>query len=91
MKPTTTHILILSDAYIAHQKIAQKTLSSRLFKDVNKLPALYSGADITVSRFNDTMEWFAKNWPEGLAWPVVVPRPDVDSSDTALVRQADAA
>jgi hypothetical protein len=37
---------------------------------------LRAGGDITVSRYNAAVTWFADNWPEGAQWPDEVVRPD---------------
>lgn len=53
-----------ADAYKAASGIASdSTVSYRVFGDSKKLTALRNGGDITVSRFNAAMGWFAANWP----------------------------
>ena len=53
-----------ADAYKALVGIVDDTtVSYRVFGDTKKLTALRGGADITVRRFNQAMEWFEKNWP----------------------------
>lgn len=36
----------------------------------------------TVKKYEDTIEWFSRNWPEQLTWPSGVPRP-LSFSETA--------
>lgn len=72
-----THLLDLADRYQAVEFCADKTLSNRLFSDTKKLSALRNGADITVSRFNDAVQWFSHNWPEKAVWPENIIRPSV--------------
>jgi hypothetical protein len=75
-----THLLSLADAFQKADPVADTTLSFRIFKDSKKLGALRAGSDITTGRFNDAIRWFAGNWPEGAAWPVDVPRPELEAA-----------
>lgn len=69
------HLLDVADAYRKAEGIEDKTVSNRVFADAKKLTALRGGADITITRFNDALVWFAANWPEGAEWPFAVSRP----------------
>lgn len=71
------HLLALADAFQKGSALSDTTLSFRMFKDSKKLAALRSGSDITTGRFNDAVQWFSDNWPEGAVWPSDVPRPKV--------------
>ena len=69
-------LVAVSAAYRESTGIKVSTLSFRVFRDGNKLPAILDkGADITTSRFEAAMVWFSDNWPDGLGWPDGVPRP----------------
>ena len=69
-------LLTLADLFTGATGVRDVTLSHRLFGDSKKLAALRDGADITVGRFNSAVRWFSTNWPEDLAWPHSVPRPE---------------
>lgn len=69
------HLLCLANAYQRATALEDVTLSHRVFGDSKKLAALRSGADITVTRFNNAIIWFAANWPVDLEWPQQVFRP----------------
>lgn len=71
------HLITVADAYAAASHVEDKTVSSRVFQDSKKLSAIRGGADITVSRYNAALSWFAANWPDGARWPRSVPKPDV--------------
>lgn len=73
----TKHLLKLAAAYGKLEDIEEKTVSSRVFDDSKKLAAIRSGKDITVSRYNAALLWFAGNWPSGKKWPAGVPRPEI--------------
>lgn len=72
------NLLALADIYRQATGTEDRTVSSRVFSDGKKLSALRLGADITVSRFNEAVRWFAVNWPEQATWPEDVIRPSVD-------------
>lgn len=69
------HLLCLANAYQRATALEDVTLSHRVFGDSKKLAALRSGADITVTRFNNAIIWFSANWPADLEWPEQVFRP----------------
>ena len=69
------HLLCLANAYQRATALEDVTLSHRVFGDSKKLAALRSGADITVTRFNNAIMWFSANWPDALEWPQQVFRP----------------
>lgn len=71
------NLLALADVYRQATGIEDRTISSRVFSDGKKLSALRGGADITVSRFNDALQWFSDNWPVQTDWPNGVYRPPV--------------
>ena len=69
------NLLALADVYRQATGTEDRTVSSRVFSDGKKLSALRSGADITVSRFNDAVQWFSDNWPVQTDWPKGIYRP----------------
>ena len=68
-------ILSLASTYASTLGIEQSTVSWRAFGDTKKLKALTKGADIQVKRWEQTLQWFSDNWPDGAEWPASVPRP----------------
>lgn len=54
--------------------LPEKTVSHRVFGDSKKLAMIRAGADITLTRFNYAMAWFAAFWPEGAERPVELAR-----------------
>ena len=68
-------LLLLADAYQAFDpKIAETTVSWRVFSDSKKLKALRSGKSIQHHRLQASLQWFSDHWPIGLAWPDGVQR-----------------
>jgi hypothetical protein len=69
-------LLVVANAYANAERISLSTVSSRVFDDSKKLPALARGiADIQVKRLESAMQWFADHWPQGARWPKGVRRP----------------
>lgn len=69
-------ILCLSRDYADASSLTLRQVSWRVFGDTNKVDQLVSGGDLTTRRFSQAVVWFSANWPEGLAWPSGVHRPD---------------
>lgn len=66
-------LIDVADAYKAAAGLTvDKTVSHRVFGDSKKLRSLRAGSDITVSRFNAAMLWFASNWPDGADLPAIL-------------------
>lgn len=74
------HLFLLADAYRAVDRIAEATLSTRIFADGKRLAAIRNGSDIGVRRLQEAVRWFATHWPEDADWPSDVPRPRVAGS-----------
>jgi hypothetical protein len=78
-------LISAADAYKVAASIERdQTVSYRVFGDSAKLTALRAGADITVSRFNAALEWFAGNWPVGHALPDALRRYHSTGNGNAL-------
>ena len=66
-------LIHVADAYKSAAGIDRdSTVAHRVFGDSKKLTALRGGAQLTVSRFNDALLWFASNWPEGSEVPEIL-------------------
>ena len=69
-KPSVHTLIEIAAAYRAAADVPlETTVSYRVFGDTKKLAQLRGSADITLSRFNAAMTWFAENWPEGHSLP----------------------
>jgi len=74
------HIVTLATAYGSHEGVENSTVSWRVFGDSKKLDAIIGGADLQVTRYERALSWFSANWPEGLDWPLAVPRPSQEAA-----------
>jgi len=70
----------VSDAYCAKLELRREQVSYRIFADQRRLGLVIAGdSGLTVANYEKAMMWFASNWPEALAWPDGVERPQYDT------------
>lgn len=81
-------LLQVIDAYVAATGLADKTVSSRVFKDQKKIAALREGKDITVTRYQVSLQWLSDHWPDNAVWPSGVRRPAPKANDAHTGRAA---
>lgn len=72
---TEADLLIIIDAYASALNLEDSSASWRIFGDNKRVPALRSGATITVRRMNETLRFLSANWPRGAKWPKGIYRP----------------
>lgn len=80
MLPDTQQILRLADEYLRVVNIRETALSSRLFGESKKLALLRGGADLTVTRYRQVVNWFSENWPSDAVWPDAIARPEREAA-----------
>ena len=69
-------ILELAERYAAVHALKLQTVSGRVFEDTKKLGAIRDdGADLTLRRATDALQWFSDHWPNGAEWPEGLYRP----------------
>lgn len=72
----TEQLLAVANSYAQSQGIPLSAVSSRVFDDGKRLPAIAEhGATITLKRAEMAFDWFSQNWPSDLNWPSSVQRP----------------
>jgi hypothetical protein len=69
------HLLKLVEGFCFSTKIAEATLSNRIFMDGKRLTAIRAGSDVGVRRIGRAITWLSDNWPTDVDWPAEVPRP----------------
>lgn len=63
---TLSDLLTISDRFRELHGIERETtLSHRMFGDSKKLTQLRGNADLTVSRFRDSLDYLVAHWPPG--------------------------
>ena len=75
---TVDAFLILVDTFSSSVKLAEATVSSRLFNDGKRISGIRGGSDIGVRRLQVAISWLSDHWPEGVIWPDYIPRPKCD-------------
>ena len=56
--------------------VAISTLSSRIFNDGKRLAKVVDGTtDVGLKKYDEALQYFSDNWPDGTEWPLDVARP----------------
>jgi len=71
-------LLLVARVYAAATGMKLHSVSWKVFQDSSKLDAVVKGADLVTRRYEAAMAWFALNWPDHVAWPDDVRRPEVE-------------
>ncbi|RXF72091.1 hypothetical protein [Hansschlegelia zhihuaiae] len=71
----SAHLRTCASAFAEAKGVELVTVARRACGDWRFFDRLETGASFTIRKYDDAMAWFSDNWPEGLAWPVGVPRP----------------
>jgi hypothetical protein len=72
----TDQLLAVARAYAEAEQVDLSVVSSRVFDDSKKLPAVAAGsASLTLRRAESALAWFAGHWPAAAVWPAAVPIP----------------
>jgi hypothetical protein len=79
----TDPFLSVVDAYALPAAVRDTTVSRRVFGDSQKIGAMRRGADLTLTRCANALQWFSDNWPDGAVWPENVARPEQTQEDAA--------
>lgn len=67
-------LLLLVDAF-GRGKMADATISTRLFNDGKRISILRNGGDIGTRRLSTAIQWFSNNWPTDAEWPSEIEKP----------------
>ncbi|MFN4058185.1 MAG: hypothetical protein ACK4HW_08390 [Roseinatronobacter sp.] len=69
-------LITLADMLAAHQGVTHYAISMRALKKGDFFSNLKRGGDCRTGTAARVMNWFHENWPDDLAWPSDIPRPD---------------
>lgn len=76
-------VVALANAFADARGIGEARVSTLVFNDGKRISRVREGADIGVRSVERAVQWFSDNWPEGVDWPLEVPRPEPVSSESA--------
>jgi len=62
---------------------SEATISNKCVGHARLFSRLRNGNGCNVNTFNLVVEWFADNWPEDLAWPKGITRPNQSKKKVA--------
>lgn len=69
-------LLRTATAYAGAKNISLSTVARLAAGDWRYFDRLsLDGVSFTARKYDDVMEWFSANWPEGAQWPEGVQRP----------------
>lgn len=69
-------LLSLAETFADHEGITHWAVSMRVFGKGNFFNNLKEGRDCYQASLERAHRWFGENWPEDLAWPEDIMRPD---------------
>ncbi|MCQ0986426.1 hypothetical protein [Jiella marina] len=72
-------LLAVADRYCEATGKRRGTVSAVVLRRGSRLDEIAAGADIGTRSFERAVVWFSDNWPEGLAWPQGVTRPQPEA------------
>lgn len=76
MSSARTHLIDLANALAGHDGVTHWAISMRLAGRGDLFSKLERGADVRMGTYERLLRKFSACWPEDLAWPEGVPRPD---------------
>jgi len=71
-------LLTVSEAYCRETGLSASRVSTLVFNDGKRLPAITAGGDLATGRFEHALRWFSDHWPADAAerWPDSIGRPE---------------
>lgn len=69
------HLTTCAAAFAAITGLQVVTIGRRAAKDWRFFGRIAAGEGFTARKYDDVMNWFDRNWPDGEPWPADVPRP----------------
>lgn len=82
------HLFACAEAYASAKGLELVTVARLAAGDWRFFDRLDNGKTFTARKYDDVLRWFSASWPDGLAWPAHVVRPEARSSKAALLRKA---
>ena len=69
-------IICLVHAYSRHTGLTTRTVSTYAAGSGDFCDRLEAGRDLTTRRAARVAQWLSDHWPDDLAWPNDIPRPE---------------
>lgn len=79
---TKEQLIKLATVYCAHSGLSLSTVSTYAADGGGFFKGLLDGASCTIRKMDRVVDWFDRNWPEDLEWPLSTPRPS-EKKETA--------
>ena len=76
-------LIAVADTYCAAREVSRSSVSKILLHRSSLLSDMEEGSrDLATGNFERCMQWFSENWPEEVAWPDGVDRPQPEGTAT---------
>ncbi|MBR1193214.1 hypothetical protein [Bradyrhizobium sp. AUGA SZCCT0160] len=76
------NLLKCAEAYAGRKEVKLTTLGRIIANDSPFFARLHDDRkNFTVRKYDEVINWFSSNWPDGLDWPSAVPRPTPSASE----------
>jgi hypothetical protein len=76
-------LLALARAYCEARHITLSTAGTYAARNERIFTRLAAGKGCNSRSIDRAAQWFSANWPDDLAWPAGIPRPESPSEDAA--------
>lgn len=70
-----SNLLALSEAFGPARKLEEATIGRLCASDGRFFLRIRDGKTFTVKKYDEVLRWFDANWPDGVAWPKGITRP----------------
>ena len=81
-------LLALARIYSATTRLSLSTIGNHALNNGRFFQRLLQGEGCTVRNYNRVLQWFSDHWPEGLAWPQDIPRPEPSADSGSQPKEA---
>lgn len=66
------NLIVLADAFAKATGLKLKTISRKAHSDPRFFDSLKAGEiSLTIRKYDELIEWFDKNWPDGVKHPAI--------------------
>lgn len=73
--PDTSDLQLVCRIYSAATGRSESRISDLACANPYLFKRLRANKGCTIATYNRVLAWFSSHWPEGLPWPVDIPRP----------------
>lgn len=68
-------LILVFEMYCRATEKSESRVSTQVLSGGKRIQQIRDGGDIGTVGFEKAMQWFSNHWPDDLAWPSVIQRP----------------